>query len=594
MPIQLLSTDVSSKIAAGEVIERPASAVKELIENSLDAGATRISVDVMGGGSESIRISDNGTGIPSDEVGLAFQRFATSKVSTTKDLASISTLGFRGEALPSIAAVSEVTMITRSSDEPTGMRYENTGIDTSTPKLAGAPIGTTITVRRLFGNFPARRKFLKTTGTENSRIQTSVIRYALAYPEVKFDLNCDNKKKFTSPGNGELRSVIGAVYGLKIAEQMLVLPATNENEISLDINGLLSQPSVNRANRSYISFFVNRRWVQNRFLVYALEQAYHGFMAERRFPIGVLNITMPFEDVDVNAHPTKAEVRFLRENQVFAALQRVVRQALLTDSPVPQIQNITPTQTQKSQIGSHTAGSFWPTKPFAHVSAADQTKLLEIAGWSETHDDFQHVGQSDEIVRSIPSDTLPILRVIGQIQSTYVVAEAPDGMYLIDQHAAHERVTFERVKSEAISKAASVQTLMEPVLLELSPDNKNSLEKHLDAVKALGFVVEFFGGDSFLLRGVPSLVGEANPSEALLDILDFINDGGGYESWEERAAYSIACHSSIRAGKVLTYQEMIELIRQLEECVQPNTCPHGRPTMIHLTTGRIEREFGRR
>ena len=595
MPIQLLRPDVSSKIAAGEVIERPASAVKELIENSLDAGATRISVEVRGGGSELIRVSDNGVGIPSDEVGLAFQRFATSKVFSVEDLEGISTLGFRGEALPSIAAVSKVTLVTRNELEPTGTRFEVHDGEIVNHEPAGAPVGTTITVRQLFRNLPARQKFLKTIGTESSRIQTVVTRCALAYPEVRFELNPDKGRKFASPGTGDLRAVVAAVYGLENAEGMLEMSPSDEDQLSPMVWGLVSPPSMDRANRSYISFFVNRRWVQNRFLGFALEQSYHGFMAERRFPMGVVNINMPYEEVDVNAHPAKAEVRFRRENQVFGAVQQAVRHALVTHSPVPEIRRSASGQSHPSPQAA--SGVFWPTAPFSRPSSSERAQLADIAGWTSSHQ-VPHTepsaGEPRDSEPLVPKKALPVLRVLGQVQSTYIVAEGPDGMYLIDQHAAHERVMFERVRAEAVARNPKVQSLLEPAMVQLNPDQQELLETQGEIVGSLGFAVEPFGGDTFMIRGVPSLLGEGDPAGALVDILDLMAEGGGFESWEERAAYSIACHSAIRAGKVLTHQEMMELTRQLEDCDQPNTCPHGRPTMIHLSSGHLEREFGRR
>lgn len=594
MPIRLLRPDVSAKIAAGEVIERPASAVKELLENSLDAGATRISVEVRGGGSELIRVSDNGVGIPSEEVGLAFQRFATSKVSSAEDLDGIATLGFRGEALPSIAAVSRVTLVTRNELESIGTRFEVHDGETVNQEPTGAPIGTTITVRQLFRNLPARQKFLKTVGTENSRIQLAVTRYALAYPEVRFELNPDKGRKFASPGNGDLRAVVAAVYGLENAEAMLEMSPSDEDERSPTIWGLVSPPSMDRANRTYISFFVNRRWVQNRFLSFALEQSYRGFMAERRFPMGVVNINLPYEDVDVNAHPAKAEVRFRRENQVFGAIQQAVRHALVTHSPVPEIRRSVTGQPHPSP--QTTSGAFWPTTPFSRPSSSERAQLAEMAGWTTSHPTPQPEPSVDDPLSSqplVPKKALPVLRVLGQVHSTYIVAEGPDGMYLIDQHAAHERVVFERVRAEAVAGNPTVQSLLEPAMVQLNPDHLELLEKQSEIVGSLGFAVEPFGGDTFLIRGVPSLLGEGDPARALVDILDLMAEGGGFESWEDRAAYSIACHSAIRAGKVLSQQEMMELIRQLEDCVQPNTCPHGRPTMIHLSLGHLEREFGR-
>ena len=596
MPIRLLRPDVSSKIAAGEVIERPASAVKELIENSLDAGATRISVEVRGGGSELIRISDNGVGIPANEVELAFQRFATSKVSSVEDLDGIKTLGFRGEALPSISAVSRVTLVTRYERESEGTRFEVHDGETVGNEPAGAPTGTTITVRQLFRNLPARQKFLKTVGTEISRIQIAVTRYALAYPEVRFELNPDKGRKFASPGTGDLRAVVAAVYGLQNAEGMLDMTPSDEDDLSPMVWGLVSPPSMDRANRSYICFFVNRRWVQNRFLSFALEQAYHGFMAERRFPMGVVNINMPYEDVDVNAHPAKAEVRFRRENQIFGAVQQAVRHALVTYSPVPEVNRLTSGHSPSPARTQATSGAFWPTTPFARPAPSERDRLAEIAGWTSDHDAAQTHPITDVTPESepmIPKNALPVLRVLGQVQTTYIAAEGPDGMYLIDQHAAHERVMFERVRAQAVASTPEIQSLLEPAVVQLNPEHQELLEAQGEIIGSLGFAIEPFGGDTFLIRGVPALLGEGDSARALMDILDLMADGGGFESWEERAAYSIACHSAIRAGKVLSHQEMMELTRQLEDCVQPNTCPHGRPTMIHLSSSRLEREFGR-
>ena len=323
MVIRLLSTDVSSKIAAGEVIERPFSVVKELVENSLDAGANEVSVEIRGGGVESIRVVDNGSGIPGDQVDMAFRRFATSKVTRAEDLESISTLGFRGEALPSIAAVSSVSIITRAADEAAGTRLDIVEGKTSRNERQGAPRGTVISVQQLFRNVPARRKFLRSATSEANQIQTLVTRYALARPDVKFTLEVDGKSRFASPGSGLLREAIACVYGLQDATGMLELAQQLDVQENVDVrvDGMIGPPSIDRANRSYMSFFVNRRWVQNRTLAIALEQAYRGFLKERRFPLAVVNISVPFDEVDVNAHPSKTEVRFRRQDAVFSALE---------------------------------------------------------------------------------------------------------------------------------------------------------------------------------------------------------------------------------------------------------------------------------
>ncbi len=589
MPIRMLDPLVSSKIAAGEVVERPASAVKELIENSLDAGATRISVEVRDGGVELIRVSDNGVGIRSNEVELAFQRFATSKIASADDLDEIATLGFRGEALPSIAAVSRVSLVTSAEAEGVGTWVEVHDGEMLGVEPTGAPTGTTISVRGLFRNFPARQKFLRSPASETSRIQTVVTRYALAYPEVAFEMESDRGRKFTSPGTGDQREAAAAVYGAEMARSMLELgPSDQEDEsLRVGVRGLISPPSVSRANRSYVSFFVNRRWIQSRVLGVALEQAYHGFMAERRYPIALVSLSVPHDQVDVNAHPTKSEVRFRQESQVFRALQQEARRTLVTQSPAPEVQphgGPRPQTTPASRVAA-----FWPSAPFERADgvAADGPP-------STVRGEHDAPPVQPEAPPNVPKSALPVLRVLGQVQNTYIVAEGPDGMYLIDQHAAHERVVFERVRAEALAKTPLVQSLLEPLLVELDPAQKELLESHGDPVVSLGFAIEPFGGGAFLLRGVPGVLGEGDPAAALLEVLDLMAEGGGFETWEERAAYSVACHAAIRAGKTMAHEEMRALTRQLEACEQPHTCPHGRPTMIHLSTGQLEREFGRR
>ena len=586
MAIRLLTPDVSSKIAAGEVVERPASVVKELLENSLDAGATEVSVEIRGGGVEHIRVADNGSGIASEEVELAFQRFATSKVTEVQDLEAISSLGFRGEALPSIAAVASVSLVTRSADEDFGTALEVAEGRTAGKEPRGASPGTAVTVRHLFRNFPARRKFLRSTATETSRIQTLVTRYALAYPEVRFQLNVEGSGGFASSGSGDLREVISDVYDMAVARAMLELPQEPDAEGGHHplIWGMISPPSVDRANRTYVSFFVNRRWVQSRMLGYALEQAYHGFLSERRYPLAVVNITIDHHEVDVNVHPAKTEVRFRRENQIFGALQQAVRHTLTAHAPVPEIRHAP--ATMPGPAARPRSAAFWPVEPFATSAAPSSAHGVPP--------DAPARRQLASDGPPVPKKALPALRVLGQVQNTYIASEGPDGMYLIDQHAAHERVVFEKVRAEANSRTPQVQSLMEPLTVDLNAAQQELVESQQELIARLGFHLEAFGERTYLLRGVPGLLAKGDPGRAFLDVLDTMAEGGGFESWEERAAYSIACHSAIRAGKTLSQQEMSELTRQLEECQQPNTCPHGRPTMIHLSSGHLEREFGRR
>ena len=590
MPIRLLPDKVSSMIAAGEVVERPASVVKELVENALDAGATEISVEIRGGGVERIRVSDNGCGIPRDEVELAFQRFATSKLGDASDLDAIPTLGFRGEALPSIASVARVSVVTRHADEESGTRLDIDEGSLTGRQRQGASPGTVMTVRRLFRNVPARRKFLRTASTETSHIQNMVTRYALAYPEVRFALNT-GKASLLTPGSGSLREAIAAVYGLNVAESMLEVEGYDERAERGVVTGTVSQPALSRANRSYMSFFVNRRWVQSRMLGYALEQAYHGFLKERRYPMAVVNISLDYDQVDVNVHPSKTEVRFRSGDRVFSAIQQAVRQTLTAHSPVPEIRRAEATYPTYPYSSRQPSRYFWPIEPFTPGPA-----VLPADGNGELSSQFdgQTLMPEGEGAGYTHRQALPMLRVLGQVQATYIAAEGPDGMYLIDQHAAHERVMFERIKADAAASAPQSQSLMEPLTIDLDPRQQELAQAHMQVFANLGLLIEPFGGSVYIMRGVPSILADADPVKAFIDMLDEMAQGGEVESWADRAAYSLACHAAIRAGKVLTMDEMTALTRQLEQCQQPHTCPHGRPTIIHLSGSRLEREFGRR
>ena len=589
MPIRLLPQDVSSKIAAGEVIERPASVVKELVENSLDAGSTDVRISISAGGLDEIRVADNGSGIASDEAVLAFERFATSKLTDVPDLEAISTLGFRGEALPSIAAVSHVTLVSRTPDSPQGARVEVNEGETVSAGPAGAGPGTTMTVQRLFANFPARRKFMRSTASESSRIQAVVSRYALAYPAVRFELTLDGKVAVSTTGSGDLREVLADVYGANVAHAMLGVEV-KRGEDRPGLYGMVSPASISRSNRSHITTFVNGRWVQDRTLTYSILNAYRGFLMERRFPIAVVDVLASPAEIDVNVHPSKVEVRFRREGPVFSVVQQAVRATLVAGSPVPEVRDVPVAPPDHSTA---VAGAQPAQPPLLGADERPQPPLLLGADAPDGGESPRPAQPEPAPSQTLPHAALPALRVLGQVQSTYIAAEGPDGMYLVDQHAAHERVVFERVTDESRTKGADSQSLMEPQTVELDPRQQEILQAQEELLSGLGFVVEHFGDRTYMIRAVSSLLTGAEPAQALKDVLDTMAEGGGFESWEERAAYSIACHGAIRANETLTLHEMSELMRQLEGCRQPHTCPHGRPTMIHLTSARLEREFGR-
>ena len=568
-------------IAAGEVVERPASVVKELVENSIDAGASQIIVEIRAGGVEQVKVIDDGHGIPAEEVELAFRRHATSKIDSQEQLGAIATLGFRGEALPSIAAVSRTVLTTRQPLDDGGFRLELVWGEPVSSGSQGCPPGTAVEVLDLFGNLPARRKFLRSASAETSRVQELVSRYALVFPGIRFQLLMDGRSSFTSPGNGLPREALLAVYGPQAATAMLEVRG-EDSESGYQVNGFASAPSLTRANRTYMTFFVNRRWVQSRMLSFAVEEAYLGLLQVKRYPLAALNISIPYEDVDVNSHPAKREVRFRYESRVFSTVQRAVRAVLVADSPVPSL-----APPPDPDYAAAAAPSFFPRSAFGGVRNGGG--MPDYPGGSPG-------GPADAAVLRQPGPPLPAppLRVVGQLKLTYIVAEGSEGMFLVDQHAAHERVLFDRIRQQSSEKEPQSQPLLEPVPVELTPAQGDTLKTNEEALEDYGFQFEPFGDGSYLLRAVPAIFGESDPAKSLLDVLDMTAFEGLVRQKEDVTAASIACQGAIRAGKPLTEPEMIALLEQLEATPNPHTCPHGRPTMVHFSSHHMEREFGRR
>lgn len=555
MPIQVLATEVVSKIAAGEVIERPASVVKELIENSLDAGATEIAVETQGGGVELIKVSDNGTGIPQSELELAFCRYATSKIGSLDDLERISSLGFRGEALPSIAAVAELEIFTHTSSEAAGSTMHLTKGKIVRRESCARPKGTTVTVHRLFRYFPARLKFLKSANTENSHIAHLVSQFALAFPEVKVNLALDKRPSLHTAGDGDLRAVVSTIYGSELAQRMLDV---DRKEGLMKISGLVSPPSFVRSNRNYLSFFVNRRWVHSPLLTRATEEAYHGLLMHGQHPIVVINVSLPAQELDVNIHPAKAQIKFCHEQSVFSGVQKAIEQTL---------------------AGTPIASS----KPVLFSASSTQ--------WDRP----RMIMDNEPVfaVSQLPSLELPILRVVGQIANTYIIAEGPDGLYLIDQHAAHERILYDRILTQWEQKHVEVQGLLQPVTMEFSPREEETMIANKVPLAEFGFTIDQFGNRSYLIRAVPALAAGANVIEIVSALLDNLAARDSLIPTQDKVAQSVACHGAVKAGQQLSNEEMRELIKQLEQTKQPRSCPHGRPTMIHLSAHQLEKEFGR-
>jgi DNA mismatch repair protein MutL len=571
LTIRILTPEVAAKIAAGEVVERPASVVKELVENALDAGGTAISVEVTGGGVETIRVTDDGCGLTVEELETAFARHATSKL-TDDELLRITTLGFRGEALPAIAAVSEVEMVSRPPDAQAAAYIRLAEGKPVERGKRGVPVGTSVSVSHLFARQPARRKFLRSPSTEANRIASVVSHYALAYPGVRFSLSLDGRQSLLTEGSGELRDAVAAVYGAEVAAATMTVQS---DDGPIEVAGLTAAPQVSRASRGYVSLIVNARWIQSRRLAYAVEEAYRGMLMVGRFPITVLHLRLPFEEVDVNVHPTKAEVRFRDESSVFGAVQRAVRAALLESAPVA-VASAAPEST---------------LQPLARPSGAP---LWEHARSLERRGDDRET-ESIPVAAGIatPTEALPALRVIGQFGNTYVIAEGPDGMYLIDQHAAHERVLYERFCRLRLERAPEVQTLLEPLALEISPPQMALLAEHEELLRDHGFGAEPFGDGSYVVRALPASLAGSDARQAIASFLDLMLEEGEGDR-RDRVAMSLACHGAIRAGKTLSQEEMRELVNQLERSEAPNTCPHGRPTMIHMSAEVLARQFGRR
>jgi len=581
MPIRLLPPELTAMIAAGEVVERPASVVKELLENALDADARSIAIEIEAAGTRRIRLTDDGRGIPSAEITLALERHATSKLAQAEDLQHITTLGFRGEALASIASVARVTLASRSADEARGAQVHVEGGSVGAVHPVGAPPGTTVTVEDLFFAVPARLKFLKSELTERRQIELVVSRYALAYPQVRFALDVGARPVLRSSGSGDRREALATVFGLDEARQMLELqPPPSAGEIV--VSGFASPPSLTRSNRKEIVLFVNGRWIQDAALTAAVVQAYHTLLMVGRYPMAAVFITLPAGEVDVNVHPAKSEVRFRSAERVFSAVQRTLRSTLMHSGA------------GVAAAASNWSGSGWVAR--REASAAIAWPVRSCPPRAPAIDAGTSAAPASLPASAmLPEVHLPLLRVIGQVGATYIVAEGPDGLYLIDQHAAHERVLFEQFLREQDEHRIS-QPMLAPVVFEVPAAQAGLLQAELDTLRRLGFDIQPFGGSSFQVRAVPHLVQGADPVQAVRAVVEeFEEDETPLARQKERLLIARICKRvAVKGGQSLTSTEQEDLVSRLESCSSPRTCPHGRPTMIHLSVDLLERQFGRR
>ncbi len=552
--IRVLPPEVAERIAAGEVVERPASVVKELIENALDAGATAVDVEIRDGGLTLIRVADNGVGIPRDDVPLAFERFATSKVARADDLNAVRTFGFRGEALTAIAAVAEVEMLTRTEGEVEGTRALVSPGEPPRITPAAAPVGTQVTVRHLFARVPARRKFLKSPLREADLVHQTVVRYALAFPDVAFRLTVNGRQVLALPRADAVQR-IGQVLGREVADHLLEI-AWEAGD--LRVHGWISSPQISRARRDQQFFTVNRRPVRSGLLAVILERPYAGRLPPGRKPIAVVDIAIDPRFVDVNVHPRKAEVRFAQERSVYWALARAVEDAL---APFP------------------------------------TAVLPEEAGWPQFGG--LSTGEGQQAVAEPPAVYTVAPRALGQLHTTYILAQDEHGLLLVDQHAAHEQVLFERIWASA----TDVRGLSPPVLLHLAPRDADALAELAPALKDVGVQVEPFGAHAFALRGLPAALVEAAPAlvnadeaRALVDAL--LEEAHAYarlspDSLRERLAAKMACYAAVKAGDPLTPEQQQALLDALWQAWSPATCPHGRPAFVSISLEELERRFQR-
>lgn len=591
--IIILDEFTANQIAAGEVVERPVSVVKELLENSLDAGAGGVVVDLEEGGLVSVTVSDDGCGMPEEDLVLAFQRHATSKIKCASDLDRITTLGFRGEALPSIAAVSRMTVTTRTRHLVTGSRAEVEGGALSAVAPAGCPPGTIVTVKNLFYNTPARRKTMKSPSTEGSLCGDLISRLALARPDVRFELTVKGRRVFYSPGSGRLIEAVTAVYGIQQGREMIAIKGAGEE---WSLSGFTGKPTLSRSTRAHITIIINGRYVRCPAIAGAVEESYRTLLPQGRKPVAILSLSIAPELLDVNVHPAKLEVRLLEEEKMAGLITRVLSEALRVKAVIPSsgtgAPRGVPTEPGHSQMAFQLQPHYFPTErnrvenelPGGFES---QPEPLSEDGTAET------AGEG-RVEYDHCSKCLPVLHSIGQLSPTYILAAGEDGLYIIDQHAAHERVLYEEFLSGQEEKPS--QCLLVPVTLELDYREAAILTQRVLWFTDAGFVIEHFGGNTFLLRGVPPHFPAGEEKEFFLDILDYFRERGPGASrieFYDRLASRLACRNAVKAGEKLSQSSMDALLRRLAQTQNPYTCPHGRPTIIQLSYKDLEAKFKR-
>jgi len=565
--IDILSEKTVNQIAAGEVIERPSSVVKELVENSLDAGADEISVEVEEGGKKRIKVKDNGTGMTRDEVELAFKKHATSKINDIEDLDELNSLGFRGEALPSIAAVSKVTTLTKTKDQIEGTKIVLEGGDVKNVEEVGCAVGTSIEVEDLFFNTPARKKYLKKKNTELSHISEVVTRNAIANPTVEFSLKHNGRELTFVPKSSSMLENIKSIYGRKVAKRMVKVERGLED---FSVEGYVSKPQINRSNRKHIFTYVNSRYVKNTVLKDGIVEGFDTLLKKGRYPLAFLDINIDPSKIDVNVHPTKNKIRFLEAKKIKERIAKAVNDSLLEQDLIPE-----------GSAEGKVVGSEGMTDKVEHTTAQVESK------GKQSRLDME---EETEIVES----KLSHMSVIGLLKDSYIIVETPSGMALVDQHAAHERINYEDLKSK-VKDSIDSQKLVSPKTVELKPKEAALLRANEDLLDRLGFDIDHFGKTTFRIKGLPVIFGEVQEREVLGSILDELGEwkSNSLEERREEMIKYMACHDSVTAGDRLSITKAKDLLEELGKKDNPYTCPHGRPTIVSFGVKEIEKWFKR-
>ncbi len=624
--IRLLDSETINQIAAGEVVERPASVVKELVENAIDANATAIAVEIKDGGIGFIRITDNGDGIDEEQVPIAFSRHATSKIRTVEDLLSVSSLGFRGEALSSIAAVSRVELFTKTRDSITGVHYVIEGGEEKELSETGIPDGTTFVVRNLFYNTPARRKFLKTATSEGSQIQELMVQFALAHPEIAFKFTNQNQVKLQTGGQHKLKEIIYEVCGRDITRELLEIDVETD---MMKISGYLGKPVIGRGNRSFEHYFINGRYIKSRIVANAIEDAYQGFLMQHRYPFTVLHLTMPSHLLDVNVHPSKMELRFSDNQAVYEQLKNSIAGRLRQEELIPDvtIDKEKETAVQKTEAVQKKTGDLPQTgsdlpedrqrgpefsypKNLSYISYASDVSMPEpfekqrLSGYEErVEKKFEKLREQERETEQLKlfdhklldSRNASKVRIVGQVFATYWIVEFEDNMYIIDQHAAHEKVNYERMREQLKNKEMTSQQVSPPIMLTLTAAEEEKLNAFLPYFEKLGYEISSFGGMDYMVSGVPGNLYGLLEKDLLLQMLDEIDidTGRNNETMILEKLASMSCKAAVKGGMKLSYREAEALFDELLHLENPYHCPHGRPVIISMSRQELEKKFKR-